>query len=331
MNETWLITGGTGSFGQKFTEICLREKSPRSIRIYSRGELIQLQMEQKFHDDRIRFLIGDVRDKDRLSRAMEGVDYVIHAAALKHVPSCHYNPREAVLTNIIGTMNVVDCAIDTHIKKAILISSDKACSPVNLYGKTKAVAESLFIQGNVYAHLQTRFSCTRYGNVIGSSGSVVPAFLEQKKTGTLKITDPEMTRFWLTLDQGAHFVFNCLDMMKGGEIFIPKLPSMLIKDIADTICPNCKCEIIGIRPGEKLHETLITKDESRHTREYEDYFTIIPEFPYWTEDSYIDKTGYQLPENYEYRSDSNYDLLTMDDVKKIIKEYDEHKTSKRLD
>jgi len=317
MNDTWMITGGTGTFGTHATSVILKELSPKSIRIFSRSELLQVQMSQSIKDNRIRFFIGDIRDKDRLSRAMVDVDFVVHAAALKQVPVCHYNPWEAVQTNITGSMNVVDCAIDTGVKKTILISSDKACSPVNLYGKTKAVAESLFIQGNIYAKNKTKFSCTRYGNVIASRGSVIPMFLEQKKTGIIKITDERMTRFWLTIDHGVHFVLNCISMMKGGEIFVPKLQSMKIVDLADVIAPECKRLITGIRPGEKLHEVLITEDESRHTKEYEDYYSILPEFPYWTEDTFLDETGKSLPDNFEYTSDNSL-LMNKNEIERMI-------------
>ena len=322
MNDsTWLITGGTGSFGQKATEIILKEYSPKSIRVYSRSELLQIQMSQKIHDDRVRFFIGDIRDKERLSRACSGVDFLIHAAALKQVPVCEYNPIECVNTNILGTANVVDCCINNSIKKAILISSDKACSPVNTYGKSKAVAEALFVQGNVYAKLQTKFSCTRYGNVIASRGSVIPMFLEQKKTSVIKVTDENMTRFWLTLDQGVNFVLNCMNFMRGGEIFVPKIPSMKIVDLADIIAPGCKRLITGIRPGEKLNEILVTEDEARHTREYEDFYKILPEFPFWTEDTFDDQTGLKLPVGFEYRSDSNNQWMNRVEIERIINAY----------
>lgn len=311
-----LLTGGTGSFGQKCTEILLNNLNPASIRIYSRGELMQSQMEQKFHDDRLRFFIGDVRDRSRLNRAMNDVDIVIHAAALKQVPACEYNPIEAVKTNIEGTINIVDTAINNDIDKMMLISTDKAVHPVNLYGATKMVAEKMTIQGNSYAGgKKSRFSCVRYGNVIGSRGSVIPLFREQKKTGTITITDERMTRFWLTLDQGVQFVLGCIDRMQGGEVFVPKIPSMKIMDLAQSIAPDAKIKITGIRAGEKLHEVLLTEDESRHAREFKDYFVIEPEHPFWTEKSL--SGGKKLDGNFRYASDINSHWLTIDQLKKI--------------
>lgn len=312
-----LLTGGTGSFGKKFTEVVLREFNPNSLRIYSRGEFNQYQMKQEFNDKRLRFLIGDVRDRERLYRAMNGIDIVVHAAALKQVPACEYNPIEAVKTNIDGSVNVIDAAIDNSVEKVMAISTDKAVHPVNLYGATKMVAEKLFVQGNTYTGKgRTRFSCVRYGNVIGSRGSVIPLFKEQKKEGTLTITDERMTRFWLTLDQGVHFVLDSIQRMTGGEIFVPKIPSMKITDLADAIAPEAKKEFTGIRPGEKLHEIMITEDESRHAKEFSDYFIIEPEFAFWkrqTADS-----GKSLPDNYRYSSDINDDWLTTDDFEKML-------------
>ncbi|UCH72441.1 MAG: UDP-N-acetylglucosamine 4,6-dehydratase (inverting), partial [Thermoplasmatales archaeon] len=277
-DKTILLTGGTGSFGNKFTETVLKGYNPKVIRIFSRGEKKQLDMSNKFNDDRLRFFIGDVRDRDRLHRAMNDVDIVVHAAALNQVPACEYNPIEAIRTNIDGGANVIDAAIDNGVDKVMAISSDKAVHPVNLYGATKMTAEKLFIQGNSYSgKTKTRFSCVRYGNVIGSRGSVIPLFLEQKKEGILTITDERMTRFWIPLDQGVNFVINCIEKMKGGEIFVPKLPSMKITDLADAIAPDAEKKVIGIRPGEKIHETLLTYDEARHSKEYKDYFIIEPE------------------------------------------------------
>ena len=314
-----LLTGGTGSFGQKCTEILLNEFNPDSIRIYSRGELLQYQMEQKFHDDRLRFLIGDVRDRNRLYRALNDVDIVIHAAALKQVPACEYNPIEAIRTNIDGTINLIDAMIDNQIEKMMLISTDKAVYPVNLYGATKMVAEKLTVQGNSYAGgKKTRFSCVRYGNVIGSRGSVIPLFNEQKKTGTITITDERMTRFWLTLDQGVNFVLQCIQKMQGGEVFVPKIPSMKIIDLAKVIAPEAQIKITGIRPGEKLHEVLLTEDEARHAKEFEDHFVIEPEFPFWGSGKKID--GNFLPESFRYSSDTNSRWLNDSDLKKIISE-----------
>lgn len=312
-----LLTGGTGSFGKKFTEIILREFNPNSLRIYSRGEFNQYQMKQEFDDKRLRFLIGDVRDKDRLYRAMNGIDIVIHAAALKQVPACEYNPIEAIKTNIEGSVNVIDAAIDNSVEKVIAISTDKAVHPVNLYGATKMVAEKMFVQGNTYTGKgKTKFSCVRYGNVIGSRGSVIPLFNEQKKEGVLTITDDRMTRFWLTLDQGVNFVLNSIQRMQGGEIFIPKIASMKITDLADAIAPEATKKFTGIRPGEKLHEIMITEDESRHAKEFEDYFIIEPEFSFWKKETI--SSGRSLPDNYRYSSEINDKWLTTDELKQML-------------
>jgi UDP-N-acetylglucosamine 4,6-dehydratase/5-epimerase len=315
-DKTILLTGGTGSFGHKFTEVVLKEYNPSSLRIYSRGEYNQYKMEQKFNDERIRFLIGDVRDRDRLHRAMNGVDIVIHAAALKQVPACEYNPIEAVRTNIDGAVNIIDAAIDNSVEKVMAISTDKAVHPVNLYGATKMVAEKLFVQGNAYSGKnRTKFSCARYGNVIGSRGSVIPLFEKQKDTGVLTITDERMTRFWLNLDQGVHFVLNSLDVMHGGEIFVPKIPSMRIMELADAIAPGATKKFTGIRPGEKLHEILITEDESRHAKEFSDYFVIVPEFTFWGQENLLE--GKNLPEGFRYSSDTNNMWLTGEEILKM--------------
>ncbi|WP_048134640.1 UDP-N-acetylglucosamine 4,6-dehydratase (inverting) [Methanosarcina sp. 1.H.T.1A.1] len=315
--KTILLTGGTGSFGNKFTEIVLKEYNPESLRIYSRGEYNQYLMDRKFNDKRLRFLIGDVRDKNRLQRAMNGVDLVVHAAALKQVPACEYNPIEAVRTNIEGTMNIIDTAIDNGVEKVMAISTDKAVHPVNLYGATKMVAEKLFVQGNAYSGKnKTKFSCTRYGNVIGSRGSVIPLFEKQKETGVLTITDERMTRFWLTLDQGVHFVLNSISLMHGGEIFVPKIPSMRITDLANAMAPEAKKEFTGIRPGEKLHEIMITEDESRHAKEFPDYFIIEPEFPFWKKEK--SNLGKILPAGFRYSSDINEKWLSKEELKKMI-------------
>jgi len=315
--KTLLITGGTGSFGQAFTRTVLEDYNPKVIRIFSRGELLQQEMEQKFNYPNLRFFIGDVRDKARLSRAMTGVDIVVHAAALKQVPACEYNPIEAINTNITGAVNIVDSAIENKVEKVIAISSDKAVHSINLYGATKQVMEKLFTQANVYGK-ETKFSCVRYGNVVGSRGSVIPLFKEQAKTGTISITDERMTRFWITLGQGVHFVINCLNMMRGGEVFIPKIPSMRILDLADVIAPNANIQYIGIRPGEKLNEILITEEEAKHTREFEDYFIIQPQFPFWTEDTYWDMTGKPLPDGFRYTSDINNQWLTKENLKGLL-------------
>ncbi|MBN2014546.1 MAG: UDP-N-acetylglucosamine 4,6-dehydratase (inverting) [Candidatus Altiarchaeota archaeon] len=315
--KTILVTGGTGSFGQKFTEILLRKHKPDSVRIYSRGELMQYEMENKFDDPRLRFLIGDVRDRVRLSRAMNNVDIVVHAAALKQVPACEYNPIEAVRTNIEGSVNVIDAAIDNAVDRVLAISTDKAVHPVNLYGSTKMVAEKLFVQGNSYASggKKTKLSCVRYGNVVGSRGSVIPLFLKQREKGEITLTDERMTRFWITLEQGVEFVMSCIGRMKGGEVFIPKIPSMRITDLADAIAPKAKRRVIGIRPGEKLHEILLTEDESRHSREFDDYFVIDPEHPFWSDEHMT--SGKRLPEGFRYASDANDQWLTGVELKKM--------------
>lgn len=317
-NRVILLTGGTGSFGQKFTEIALRECNPRTIRIYSRGELLQQEMRQRFNDDkRLRFFIGDVRDRERLYRAMSGVDIVIHAAALKQVTTCEYNPIEAIRTNINGAANVIDAAIDNEVERILSISTDKAVQPINLYGATKLVAEKLFIQGNAYVGgRKTRFSCVRYGNVVGSRGSVVPLFLEQKQNGTITITDERMTRFWITLEQGVRFVIDSTSRMHGGEVFIPKIPSMKITDLADVIAPEAEREVIGIRPGEKVNEILLTEEEARHTKEFDNYFTIEPEHSILGRDSI--EAGKPLPDGFRYTSDGNDWWLTKDELKRIV-------------
>jgi len=319
-NKVILLTGGTGSFGQKFTEIVLKEHEPRVIRVFSRGELLQQQMRQRFNDDpRLRFFIGDVRDRERVYRAMNGVDIVVHAAALKQVPTCEYNPIEAVRTNIDGAINVVDAAIDNSVERTIAISSDKAVHPVNLYCATKLVMERLFIQANVYAGgRKTRFSCVRYGNVIGSRGSVVPLFLEQRENGVITITDERMTRFWITLEQGVRFVIDCIAQMRGGEVFIPKIPSMKITELADVIAPDAERKIIGIRPGEKIHEVLLTEEEARHAQEFDSYFVIEPEYALWGE--FKLEGGRPLASGFEYTSDQNRWWLTKKELKELLRQ-----------
>lgn len=315
--KTILVTGGTGSFGKMFTSLLLKEWNPDSIRIYSRGELLQWEMQQIIHDDRLRFFIGDVRDKDRLYRAMNDVDIVVHAAALKQVPAAEYNPMEAVKTNIDGASNIINASIDNGVEKVMALSTDKAVHPVNLYGATKMVAEKLFVQGNAYAGgRNTRFACTRYGNVVGSRGSIIPLFLEQRKQGRVTITDERMTRFWLTLEQGARFVAQRIETMKGGEIFVPRIPSMRITDLAKVMAPNCEVEIIGIRPGEKLHEVLLTEDEARHSKDMGDYFVIEPELKFWNQNN--GHKGKPLPEGFRYSSESNTTWLDADELMSMV-------------
>lgn len=315
-----LVTGGTGSFGQRFTDLALREHKPKTIRIFSRGELLQWEMRRKFNDDpRLRFFIGDVRDMERVHRAVDGVDIVVHAAALKQIPACEYNPIEAVRTNINGAVNVINATIDSNVEKVLAVSTDKAVQPINLYGATKLVAEKLFIQGNSYVGTRkTRLSCMRYGNVIGSRGSVVPLFLEQKESGKITITDERMTRFWITLEQGINFAIDCIGRMEGGEIFIPKIPSMKVADLADAIAPNTARGVIGIRPGEKLHETLLSEEESRHAREFDNYFVIEPEYVFWKKDGA--DGGKPLPDGFEYTSDNNTNWLSREELAKILKD-----------
>jgi len=304
-----LVTGGTGSFGQKFTEIVLREHSTKAIRIFSRGELLQRDMEIKFNDSRLRFFIGDVRDKDRVLMAMDGADIVVHAAALKHVPICEYNPGEAVRTNILGAVNVVESAI-------IAISTDKAVQAVNLYGATKAVMERLFVQANSYSGKhKTKFSCVRYGNVSNSRGSVIPLFREQAKNGSITITDTRMSRFWLTLEKGVDFVLQSLEEMQGGEIFIPKLPSVLVTDLATAVEPTASRVVIGIRPGEKCHEILITGEEARHSVEFENHYVVLPEHPFWKTRLF---SGEPLPEGFQYSSDTNKEWLSVEQLKELL-------------
>ncbi len=317
-NKIILVTGGAGSFGQKFIEILLKKHNPKTIRIYDNRELAQVEMDRKFNNPKLRFLIGDVRDKNRLFRAMNDVDIVVHAAALKHVPVCEYDPIEAVKTNIEGAINVIDSAIDNSVEKVMAVSTDKAVYPVNLYGATKMVAEKLFIQGNFYAgRRKTILSCVRYGNVIGSSGSVVPLFEAQKNKGEITITDERMTRFWITLGQGVHFVIKSIELMKGGEIFVPKIPSMKITDLAEVIAPEAKKKIIGIRPGEKLHEVLITEEEAKHTKEFENYFIIIPDNPLWGKINF--SNGKQPSSGFRYTSKNNKDWISKEKMKEIFK------------
>ena len=323
-NQVVLITGGTGSFGKKFTKILLEEKNPKKIIIFSRDELKQHEMRVAGYDDpRLRYFIGDIRDRERLLRAMHGVDIVVHAAALKQVPACEYNPMEAVKTNIIGTSNVLEAALDAGVKKVLALSTDKAVSPANLYGGTKLVAEKLVIQSNAYAAgSATRYSCVRYGNVVGSRGSVVPLFLKQRASGKVTITDDRMTRFWLSLEQGVHFVINCIEQMEGGEVFVPKIPSTKVVDLARAIAPNAQIDIIGIRPGEKLHEDLLSVDEARHTVELERMYVIQPAEAIWFGYSWQNK-GKPVAEGFSYTSDSNTEWLDVEGIKKYIAPFEQ--------
>jgi UDP-N-acetylglucosamine 4,6-dehydratase len=323
-NQVTLVTGGTGSFGKKFTQILLEEYQPKKVIIFSRDELKQHEMQVGgFNDSRLRYFIGDVRDRERLVRAMHGVDIVVHAAALKQVPACEYNPMEAIKTNIMGTANVVEAALDAGVKKVLTVSTDKAVSPANLYGATKLAAEKLTIQSNAYAGgSATRFSCVRYGNVVGSRGSVVPLFLKQRASGKITITDDRMTRFWLSLDQGVRFVIDCIEQMEGGEVFIPKIPSTKVVDLARAVAPDAKIDVIGIRQGEKLHEALISEDEARHTIELDKMFVVQPAEATWFGYSWKDK-GKALAEGFYYSSDNNAEWLDVEGIKKFIAPFEE--------
>lgn len=315
-----LITGGTGSFGKRCAEMLLKEFSPAKVIIFSRDELKQHEMKVGGLDDaRIRYFIGDIRDRERLLRAMHGVNFVVHAAALKQVPACEYNPMEAILTNIIGTRNVIEAALDAKVQRTISLSTDKAVNPINLYGATKLCGEKLMAQSNSYAGTSpTRFASVRYGNVVGSRGSVIPVFLKQRETGTVTITDERMTRFWLNLDQGVRFVLDCLVSMRGGEVFVPKIPSMKVMDLAKVIAPNCKIDFVGIRQGEKLHEMLVSEDEARNTKELEDRFIIEPTQILWKKSEPAEfKT---LAEGEHFSSDNNTWWLTPDDLKNLVLE-----------
>jgi len=317
--KTVLITGGTGSFGKKCVEALLKRFKPKVIRVYSRDELKQHEMMSIYgNKDNVRFFIGDVRDKERLDRAMQGVDIVIHAAALKQVPACEYNPFEAVKTNILGAQNIIDTAINNNVEKVMAISTDKAVNPINLYGATKLCAEKIIVQGNSYSGKKgTIFSLARYGNVVGSRGSVVSVFERQRASGTVTVTDKRMTRFWITLDQGVEFVIKCIEIMKGGEIFVPKIPSMKITDLVDVMAPGCRIKEIGIRPGEKINEALLTEDEARHAREFKDYFIIEPEFHWWSEEYHAG--GKKIKDGFRYASDNNTMWLEKKEMKAMIK------------
>ena len=321
-SQTVLVTGGTGSFGKKFTEIMLQDFHPRKLIIFSRDELKQHGMRQVYpdtDDSPIRYFIGDVRDRERLYRAFTGVDIVVHAAALKQVPACEYNPFEAVQTNVIGAQNVIDAAIDQKVKRVMAISTDKAVNPINLYGATKLCAEKLFVQGNSYSgEGGTRLSCTRYGNVVGSRGSVIPVFKKQRESGRITVTDERMTRFWLTLEQGVRFVIRCIEEMQGGEVFVPKIPSMRIMDLAEAVAPGCEIDVIGIRPGEKLHEVLVARDEAPHTLELEGMFVIQPMYPWWRPANW--SHGKPLPDSFKFTSDKNDRWLTAEELRQMIEE-----------
>ncbi|MCB8980451.1 MAG: UDP-N-acetylglucosamine 4,6-dehydratase (inverting) [Ardenticatenaceae bacterium] len=319
-DKTTLITGGTGSFGKKFVEVMLAEYKPKKLIIFSRDELKQHEMRTAgFNHVSLRYFIGDVRDEARLRRAMNGVDIVVHAAALKQVPACEYNPIEAIMTNVMGAKNVIEAALDCGVSHVLAMSTDKATAPINLYGATKLVAEKLFVQANAYRGKEgTRFACVRYGNVVGSRGSVIPLFRKQRPSGTITITDERMTRFWITLEQGVKFVISSIETMYGGEVFIPKIPSMNIMDLAKLMAPECDIQMIGIRPGEKLHESMISVDEARQAVELNDRFVIKPAHSWWEAANW--EGAETLPDGFSYSSDTNDQWLTTEELQRMIDE-----------
>jgi len=325
-NSSILVTGGTGSFGHTFIPMTLAKYNPKKIIIYSRDEMKQWEMAKRFQDDpRVRFFIGDVRDKDRLYRALDGVDYVVHAAATKIVPTAEYNPFECVKTNINGAMNLIDACIDQGVKRVVALSTDKASSPANLYGATKLASDKLFVAGNSYTGgKETRFAVVRYGNVMGSRGSVIPFFLSVADKGILPITDARMTRFMITLEQGVELVWHAFEDMVGGEIYVKKIPSMKVTDVAHAIAPDAEQQIVGIRPGEKLHEQMISTEDAHHTYQYPDHFKILPAIHNWSNDPIRIKDGVKVPEGFVYESDSNTEWMSIDALKEWI-EQNQHK------
>lgn len=325
-NRRILITGGTGSLGKKLTRLILDHTRDATVVIYSRDEFKQYEMEQTFtteHRRRLRFFLGDVRDLPRLKRALAGVNAIIHASALKQVPAAEYNPFEFVKTNVLGAQNVIDAAIDSEVTHVVALSTDKAANPINLYGATKLCSDKLFVAGNSYsAGTPTRFSVVRYGNVVGSRGSVIPFFLNKRREGVLPITDERMTRFWITLEQGASLVLNALREMMGGEIWIPRIPSMRITDLTRVLAPECKTKVVGIRPGEKLHEVMIPVDDARQTVQFDDHFIITPAMSYWKSDWHAEKNGASCPDDFYYGSDNNTEWLSDDQLAAMIASLD---------
>lgn len=319
-DSTILVTGGTGSFGHKFIPMTLAKYNPKKIIVFSRDEMKQWEMAKQFpNDDRMRFFIGDVRDRERLYRALDGVDYVVHAAATKIVPTAEYNPFECVKTNINGAMNLIDACIDKGVKGVVALSTDKASSPINLYGATKLASDKLFVSGNSYsASHQTRFSVVRYGNVMGSRGSVIPFFMSIKDRGTLPITDARMTRFMISLEQGVELVWHAFDDMEGGEIYVKKIPSMKVTDLASVIAPDAKQEVVGIRPGEKLHEQMIGEEDALYTYEYPEHFKILPAIHSWDRDKNRIKDGKRVPEGFVYSSDNNSEWMSSQELRDWI-------------
>ncbi len=326
-NKTILITGGTGSLGKQMVKTILENYKPKKLIIFSRDELKQFEMAQTYSIAKypcLRYFIGDVRDQDRLYEAFHGVDYVIHAAALKQVPTAEYNPFEAIKTNVLGAQNVIRASINQNVKKVIALSTDKAANPINLYGASKLCSDKLFVAGNVMSgYERTIFSVVRYGNVLGSRGSVIPYFIKSRSSSVLKITDSRMTRFFITIQQAVDFVLRCLSMMLGGEIFVPKIPSAKIIDVARAIAPDASIEYIGIRPGEKLHEVLVPEDEARHTIELDDHFIIEPDFDFWQikKDNKKDKSGKQCPDDFRYSSDNNPQWLSGEGIIDLFNTY----------
>lgn len=319
-NSTVLVTGGTGSFGHKFVPMILAKYNPKKVIIYSRDEMKQWEMAKMFQgDERVRFFIGDVRDRDRMYRALDGVDFVVHAAATKIVPTAEYNPFECVKTNVIGAMNIIDACIDKGVKKVVALSTDKASSPINLYGATKLTSDKLFVAGNSYAggH-NTRFAVVRYGNVMGSRGSVIPFFLSIRDKGIMPITDDRMTRFMISLEEGVELVWHAFEDMEGGEIYVKKIPSMKVTDLAHVVAPEAKQEVVGIRPGEKLHEQMISPEDSYYTYEYPEHFKILPTINNWGKDANRIKDGKKVPEGFEYSSDNNSEWMSEADLKTWI-------------
>lgn len=318
--STILVTGGTGSFGHSFIPMTLKRFNPKKIIVLSRDEMKQWEMAKKFEgDDRVRFFIGDVRDRERLYRALDGVDYVVHAAATKIVPTAEYNPFECIKTNINGAMNLIDACIDKGVKRVVALSTDKASSPINLYGATKLASDKLFVSGNSYAggH-DTRFSVVRYGNVMGSRGSVIPFFMSVKDSGVLPITDPRMTRFMISLEQGVELVWHAFEDMEGGEIYVKKIPSMKVTDVARVISPDAEQKIVGIRPGEKLHEQMVGIEDAPYTYEYEEHFKILPAIHDWSSDQNRIKGGLKVPQDFVYASDNNQEWMSDDALRQWI-------------
>jgi UDP-N-acetylglucosamine 4,6-dehydratase len=312
-----LVTGGTGSFGHTFVPLTLARYNPRKLVIFSRDEMKQWEMAKLYgNDDRVRFFIGDVRDKDRLYRALNGIDYVVHAAATKIVPTAEYNPFECVKTNVLGAMNLIDACIDQGVKRVVALSTDKASSPCNLYGATKLASDKLFIAGNAYSgDTGTRFSVVRYGNVMGSRGSVIPFFLSIRDKGVLPVTDPRMTRFMISLEQGVELVWHAFDDMSGGEIYVKKIPSMKVTDVAGAVAPECRLDIVGIRPGEKLHEQMIGVEDAPYTYEYPHHFKILPSIHDWASDPQRIKDGVRVAPDFSYSSENNSEWMDMDDLR----------------